>query len=78
MSESRPAIFDELLAGPYPCCLTTLDGAPTGHLPGRQVENADLVPLACRFEKGPPGRQLGVVRMGENGEQVHGRHGVEM
>jgi len=27
MSEPRPAIFDELLAGPYPCCLTTLDGA---------------------------------------------------
>ena len=27
MSEPRPAIFDELLARPYPCCLTTLDGA---------------------------------------------------
>lgn len=26
MSGARPAIFDELLAGPYPCCLTTLDG----------------------------------------------------
>lgn len=23
----RPAIVDELLGGPYPCCLTTLDGA---------------------------------------------------
>jgi PPOX class probable F420-dependent enzyme len=26
MTAARPAIFDELLAGPYPCCLTTLDG----------------------------------------------------
>jgi len=26
MSDERPAIVDELLGGPYPCCLTTLDG----------------------------------------------------
>jgi PPOX class probable F420-dependent enzyme len=26
MTDARPAIFEELLAGPYPCCLTTLDG----------------------------------------------------
>lgn len=26
MSDERPPIVDELLAGPYPCCLTTLDG----------------------------------------------------
>lgn len=26
MTAARPPIFDELLAGPYPCCLTTLDG----------------------------------------------------
>lgn len=30
MSEERPPIVDELLGGPFPCCLTTLDrgGSP--------------------------------------------------